>query len=67
MVVYFLVLFEVLDFKLHVSITFTLQRYILSGMVTISVKIYFSDLIIYNTLKMYSYRSNQILESFVEL
>lgn len=67
MVVYFLVLFEVLDFKLHVSITFTLQRYILSGMVTISVKIYFSDLIIYNTLKMYSYRSNEILESFVEL
>lgn len=67
MVVYFLVLFEVLDFKLHVSITFTLQRYILSGMVTISVKIYFSDLIIYNTLKMYSYRSNEILELFVEL
>lgn len=67
MVVFFLVLFEVLDFKLHVSITFTLQRYILSGMVTISVKIYFSDLIIYNTLKMYSYRSNEILESFVEL
>lgn len=67
MVVYFLVLFEVLDFKLHVSITFTLQRYILSGMVTISVKSYFSDLIIYNTLKMYSYRSNEILESFVEL